>query len=49
MGTRDRRVDANIAESAEFATPIMKQLRKVVHAGCPEVEETIKWGFPHFM
>jgi uncharacterized protein YdeI (YjbR/CyaY-like superfamily) len=26
----------------------LKHLRKVVHAGCPEVEETIKWQFPHF-
>jgi uncharacterized protein YdeI (YjbR/CyaY-like superfamily) len=24
-------------------------LRKLVHAGCPEVEETMKWSFPHFM
>ena len=26
----------------------MKHLRKVVHAGCSGVEETIKWGMPHF-
>jgi len=49
MGTRDRRVDAYIADSAEFGRPILKHLREAVHAGCPEVEETLKWGFPYFM
>jgi len=48
MGTRDPRVDAYIANAAEFARPILSHLRDVVHAGCPEVKETIKWGFPHF-
>ena len=48
MGTKDKRVDAYIAKSAEFARPILAYLREVVHIGCPEVEETIKWGFPHF-
>src|SRR3954467_11824544 len=49
MGTRDTRVDAYIARSAGFAQPILTHLRDVVHAGCPEVEETIKWNFPHFL
>ena len=49
MGTRDDRVDAYIAKSAEFARPILTRLRDVVHAACPEVEETMKWSFPHFM
>ena len=49
MGTRDRRVDAYIAKSAEFARPILTHLRTVVHAACPDVEETMKWSFPHFM
>lgn len=48
MGSRDHRVDAYIVKSAAFAKPILKHLRKIVHAGCPEVEETIKWQFPHF-
>jgi uncharacterized protein YdeI (YjbR/CyaY-like superfamily) len=48
MGQKDKRVDAYIAKSAEFARPILKQLRGVVHKGCPGVEETLKWGFPHF-
>lgn len=49
MGTRDARVDAYIAKSAPFARPILGHLRAVVHAACPDVEETIKWGMPHFM
>ena len=49
MPKRDPKVDAYIAEAAPFAKPILRRLRKVVHAGCPAVEETIKWGFPHFV
>jgi uncharacterized protein YdeI (YjbR/CyaY-like superfamily) len=48
MATKDPRIDAYIAKSAEFAKPILKHLRKVVHAGCPEVVETLKWSMPHF-
>lgn len=48
MGTKDPRVDAYIAKSAAFARPILSHLRKLVHTHCPEVTETIKWGFPHF-
>jgi uncharacterized protein YdeI (YjbR/CyaY-like superfamily) len=49
MGTRDARVDNYIAKSAEFARPILTYLRDLVHAACPDVEETMKWSFPHFM
>jgi len=49
MGTRDPRIDAYIARSAEFAKPILSHLREVVHGACPEVEETMKWSMPHFM
>lgn len=49
MGTRDTRVDAYIEKSAEFAKPVLTYLREAVHAACPDVEEGIKWGFPHFM
>lgn len=48
MAKRDPRVDKYIEEAAPFARPILKHLRKVVHAGCPDTEETIKWRFPHF-
>lgn len=49
MGKKDARVDAYIERSAEFARPILKHLRKTVHAACPEAEETIKWSMPFFM
>lgn len=48
MKTKDPRVDAYIAKSADFAKPILKHIRKLVHQACPEVQETIKWNFPHF-
>ena len=49
MPKKDPRVDACIAEAPEFAKPILKRIRKLVHKGCPGVEETIKWRFPTFM
>ena len=49
MGKRDPRVDAYIEKSVDFAKPILAHLREVVHAACPQVEETMKWSFPHFM
>ncbi len=48
MGNKDKRVDEYISKSAEFAKPILIHLRKLVHAACPNVQETIKWSFPHF-
>src|SRR5438105_4206705 len=42
------RVDAYIDKAAPFAQPILKHLRKIVHASCPQVEETIKWNCPTF-
>ncbi|MCC6409754.1 MAG: YdeI/OmpD-associated family protein [Planctomycetes bacterium] len=48
MVQTDPRVDAYIAKKAEFARPILVQLRALVHATCPEVRETIKWGMPSF-
>jgi uncharacterized protein YdeI (YjbR/CyaY-like superfamily) len=49
MGTRDPRVDAYIAKSADFAKPILTHIRDVVHSACPEAEETMKWSAPFFM
>ena len=48
MPNKDPRIDAYIAKSAGFAKPILKHIRNAVHTACPEVEETMKWGFPHF-
>jgi uncharacterized protein YdeI (YjbR/CyaY-like superfamily) len=49
MPSHDPRVDAYIIKSADFALPILQHLRALVHAACPEAEETWKWSFPHFM
>jgi uncharacterized protein YdeI (YjbR/CyaY-like superfamily) len=49
MPKKDPRVDAYIARAAPFARPILRRLRQLVHRGCPEVEEGIRWGFPHFL
>lgn len=46
--SRDPRIDAYIAKSAPFAQPILRHLREIVHRGCPDVEESIKWGMPSF-
>lgn len=41
-------VDAYIAKSAAFARPILTRVRGLMHRACPQIEETIKWGVPHF-
>ena len=48
MGKKDPRVDAYIAKSPGFAKPILTHIRAKVHEAVPDVEETIKWGVPHF-
>ena len=48
MPTLDPRVDAYIERAAPFAQEILRHWRATVHAHCPEVVETIKWGFPNF-
>jgi uncharacterized protein YdeI (YjbR/CyaY-like superfamily) len=48
MLTIDPRIDVYIAESPEFAQPILTHLREVIHAACPQVRETMKWSRPHF-
>lgn len=48
MGKKDPRVDAYIAKSADFARPILTHFRDLVHKACPDVEEKVKWGTPHF-
>lgn len=45
----DPRIDAYIAKAAPFAQPILRHVRDAVHAACPGVEETIKWGSPSFV
>lgn len=44
----DLRIDAYIEKAKPFAQPVLIHLRNLIHKGCPEVQETIKWGHPTF-
>jgi uncharacterized protein YdeI (YjbR/CyaY-like superfamily) len=48
MPNKDPRIDAYIAKAPDFARPILEHLRRLVHKGCPDVQETIKWGHAFF-
>jgi len=48
MGTRTALLDAYVAKSPEYARPILVKIRDAFHAGCPELEEKIKWGHASF-
>ena len=48
MVKKNPSLDAYINAAEPFAQPILSHLRNLVHKACPQVEETIKWGFPHF-
>lgn len=43
------KVDAYIEKAKPFAQPILEHLRELVHKGCPDVEEAIKWSMPFFV
>jgi len=46
--SRSQQVDDYIAGAAPFARPILRHLRKLLHQGCPEAEESIKWSHASF-
>lgn len=48
MEKYDPRIDVYIEQAADFAQPILKHIRALVHEACPEIIETMKWSFPHF-
>lgn len=48
MGKKDPRVSAYILKAPPYARPILKYLRKTIHAALPGVTETIRWQSPHF-
>jgi len=48
MAITDPRVDAYIDKSKDFAKPVLRHLRKLIHKACPDVIETIKWSMPSF-
>lgn len=45
----DPKVDAYINKAQPFAQPILEHLRKLMHKGCPGIEEAIKWSHPFFL
>lgn len=42
-------IDAYIDNAAAFAQPILRKIRAYMHQYCPEIEEGMKWSFPHFV
>ena len=48
MQQYDSRIDAYIDKSADFAKPILKHLRDLVHRASPDITETMKWSAPFF-
>ena len=42
------KVDEYISNASEFAQPILKKIRAIVHDAYPDIEENIKWGMPSF-
>src|SRR5690349_11678800 len=49
MPQRIKEVDAYIAKAQPFAQPILKKIRELFHQASPEIEEEMKWSFPHFV
>lgn len=48
MKNTNPKVDEYIQNAQPFAQPILKHIRELMHKGCPELTETIKWGMPNF-
>ena len=45
----DPRIDAYIARQADFARPVLTEIRAAMHASGVGVEETIKWSMPFYL
>lgn len=48
MPQLNKKVDTYVAKSADFAKEILEYLRDIIHETCPDVDEDIKWGTPHY-
>jgi uncharacterized protein YdeI (YjbR/CyaY-like superfamily) len=48
MSKKIKEIDAYISKSQPFAQPVLKHLRELIHKACPDVQEVMKWSFPHF-
>lgn len=49
MKNTNPQVDAYIKNAPAYAQPILRHIRKLMHAGCPDLIEEIKWGVPNFV
>lgn len=45
----DQRITEYIAKREPFAQVILNEIREIVHQFCPEINEDLKWGMPHFL
>lgn len=48
MLVKEPKIDVYIEKSAEFAKPILRHIRQLVHKACPDIKEAVKWGMPFF-
>lgn len=48
MANYNKKVDEYISKSADFAKPILNHLREIILSTCPDAEEDVKWGTPHY-
>jgi uncharacterized protein YdeI (YjbR/CyaY-like superfamily) len=48
MTKPNSKVTEYIAKSADFAKPILNQLRELILSTCPDADEDVKWGTPHY-
>ena len=46
--SKAKTVDAFVAEAAAEARPVLEQIRKIVKAAVPGVEETMGYGKPYY-
>jgi uncharacterized protein YdeI (YjbR/CyaY-like superfamily) len=46
--TRDPRIDAYIDKAGDFAKPVLRHFRELVHSTIDGAGESVKWGMPHF-
>ena len=48
MAKNNPGIEAYISKAEPFAQHVLNHLRTLVHDVCPDVEEKLKWGMPHF-
>jgi uncharacterized protein YdeI (YjbR/CyaY-like superfamily) len=48
MKQHNLEVTQYIAKAGDFAKPVLTRLRELIFSTCPDAEENIKWGTPHY-